>query len=65
MHMLLIMIGNGAYFSYGVPKVHVVISDLSMGLGGPADPMGVRRTTMGPPDPPGGPAEPLGIFEIL
>ena len=58
------MVGNMASCSYGVPVAHVVISDLDMGLGGPADPIGVRRTTKGPADPPRGPAEPMGLWKL-
>ncbi len=62
--MLLIMVGNKASCLYGVPRAHVVISDLSTGLGGPADPIGVRWTTMGLADPPRGPAEPMGLWKL-
>ena len=58
MYMLLTMIGNMASWLYGVPGTHVVISDLGMGIGGPVDPMGVRRTTKGP-------AEPMGLLDVL
>ncbi len=41
MYMLSTIVVDGACFSYDVPQNHVVISDLHMGLGGPAEPWAI------------------------